>query len=141
MTALTEARKNVTILKEMISKLKSELGVTVERTSQLLNALIAKATLRERLKAKFDKGSGTLKAFMELIDGEMDDDLADSILLDDYDEMDEEYERIKVTQQLIRKSRTLDELLNDAEKDVLDKKEELEKSSEMVDRIVLLPFS
>ena len=119
----------------MISKLKAELGGTVKRTSELLNDLIAKATLLERLKAKFDKGSGTLRAFMELIDSEMEDDLADSMLLEDYDEMDEEYERIKVTQQLMRKSKTLDELLSDAEKEVEDTKADLAKSTEMVTKI------
>lgn len=139
MNALIQARANVTNLKEMISKLKAELGATVKRTSELLEELIAKATLRERLKAKFDKESGTLKAFMELIDNEMEDEFTDTILLDDYDELDEEYERIKVTQQLMRKSKTLDELLSDAEKEVEDTRKELEKSSEMV--ISCLPFS
>ena len=104
----------------------------MQQASELLNNLIAKATIRERLKAKLEKGSGTLRAFMELIDSEMDDNLADSVLLDDYDEMDEEYERIKVTQQLMRKSKPIDELLKDTEKEVEEREAELERSSEMV---------
>ena len=139
--ALVQARANVANLKEMIAQLRAELGGTVKQTSELLNNLVAKATLRERLKAKFDKGSGTLKAFMELIDSEMEDDLTDSVLLDDHDEMDEEYERIKVTQQLSRKSKTIEESLKDAEKEVVERKSDLERSSEMVGIFVLFSLS
>ena len=116
----------------MITKFKAELGGTVKKTSELLHKLIAKTTLRERLKAKFDKGSSTLRAFMALIDSEMDDTLTVSLLLDDYDEMDEEYERMKVTQQLLQKSKSLQELLEDTEKELEIRKAEYKKSTEMV---------
>ncbi len=132
LSALTRARTNVSELKETISKLKSELGVSSKKTEELLEALIAKATLRERLKAKLDIGSSSLKAFMALIDSEMEDDIVDSILIDDYDEMDEEYEKIKMTQQVSRKSKTFDELLKDAENDVETTKRELDKAIEKV---------
>ena len=132
MNALVEARANVTNLKEMITKFKAELVGTVKKTSELLHKLIAKTTLRERLKAKFDKGSSTLRAFMALIDSEMDDTLTVSLLLDDYDEMDEEYERMKVTQQLLKKSKSLQELLEDTEKELEIRKAEYKKSTEMV---------
>eukprot|EP00794_Sanderia_malayensis_P000407 gene407-1042_t len=133
LSGLSQARMNVSDLKETISKLKSELAVSTKTTGELLNALIAKATLRERLRAKLGIGSSSLKAFMALIDGEMEDETVDSILIDDYDEMDEEYEKIKLTQQVPRASKTFDELMKDAEDDVEVTKRELDKAISKVD--------
>ena len=100
----------------------------MKKTDELLKALIAKATLRERLKAKLDKGSSSLKAFMALIDSEMEDEVADSVLLDDYDEMDEEYERIKFSKQT-GKCKTLDESVKDAEIEIQETKADLDKAA------------
>ncbi len=58
--------------------------------------------------------------------------MVDSVLIDDYDEMDEEYEKIKLTQQVLRKSKTFDELLKDAEEEVQVTKQELDKALEKV---------
>ena len=128
LSALEHAKENVTTLKDTISQLKSDLSVSVKKTDELLKALIAMATLRERLKAKLDKGSSSLKAFMALIDSEMEDEVADSVLLDDYDEMDEEYERIKFSKQT-GKCKTLDESVKDAEIEIKETKADLDKAA------------
>ena len=132
LAALDQSRTNVAEMKDTISTLRHDLQRAVENTEGLLNNLVAKATLRERLKAKLDVGNSSLKAFMALIDSEMEDDETDSILLDDYDELDEEYEKIKSAQSGSRKVLTLDENIEQAEETLKIAREKFDKASAKV---------
>ena len=79
---------------------------------------------------------------MALIDSEMEDEVADSVLLDDYDEMDEEYERIKFSKQT-GKCKTLDESVKDAEIEIQETKADLDRAAVRVSlsyRFILFHF-
>ena len=132
MAALTRAKANLAELKDAISRLKTEHSAVAEKTGQLLESVIATVTLRERLKAKLGTGSSSLKAFMTLIENEMEEDSVDPFLLDEYDELDEEYERIKLNQRVSMKMKSFEELLKDAEKLVKDTKGDMNQAADEV---------
>ena len=62
------------MIKDVISQTKQQLSVATVKSDELLEALTAKATAMEKLKAKLGIGSATLSAFVALIDSEMEED-------------------------------------------------------------------
>ena len=62
------------VIKNVISETKKQLSVATAKSDELLEALTAKATVLEKLKAKLGIGSATLSAFVALIDSEIEED-------------------------------------------------------------------
>ena len=67
-------RQDSVVIKDVISETKTKLSVATVKSDELLEALTAKATALEKLKAKLGIGSATLSAFVALIDSEIEDD-------------------------------------------------------------------
>lgn len=67
-------RQDSVVIKDVISDTKKKLSVATVKSDELLEALTAKATALEKLKAKLGIGSATLSAFVALIDSEIEDD-------------------------------------------------------------------
>ena len=79
LATLEQTREDAVVIKDLISQTKQQLSVATVKSDELLEALTAKATVLEKLKAKLGIGSATLSAFVALIDSEIEED--DSALL------------------------------------------------------------
>ncbi|EDO44670.1 predicted protein, partial [Nematostella vectensis] len=105
--------------------------VATIKSDDLLKALTSKATVLEKLKAKLGIGSTTLSAFVALIDGEMDEEDADLLQVDEEDELDEEFEKIKMAKMKSRKLKVLEEMAL-AEQTLVEAKAQLKKAEDHV---------
>ena len=74
LATLEQTREDAVVIKDVISQTKQQLSVATVKSDELLEALTAKATAMEKLKAKLGIGSATLSAFVALIDSEMEED-------------------------------------------------------------------
>lgn len=74
LATLEQTREDAVVIKNVISETKKQLSVATAKSDELLEALTAKATVLEKLKAKLGIGSATLSAFVALIDSEIEED-------------------------------------------------------------------
>ena len=74
LSTLEQTREDAVLIKELISQTKQQLSAATFKSDELLEALTAKATVLEKLKAKLGIGSATLSAFVALIDSEIDEE-------------------------------------------------------------------
>lgn len=124
-------RQDSVVIKDVISETKTKLSVATVKSDELLEALTAKATALEKLKAKLGIGSATLSAFVALIDSEIEDDDLALLQDDEADELDEEFEKLKKTNIKSRQLKVL-EAISHAEDEVKETKVALKKSEEQV---------
>ncbi|CAH3196290.1 unnamed protein product, partial [Porites evermanni] len=131
LSTLEQTREDAVLIKELISQTKQQLSAATVKSDELLEALTAKATVLEKLKAKLGIGSATLSAFVALIDSEIDEE--DTALLqdDEADELDEEFEKLKNSNLKSRRLKVIEEIKL-AEGALEDSKKALKKCEEQV---------
>lgn len=111
--------------------MKAEFEEANLKTANLLKELTAKSTVVERLKAVLGIGSDTLRSFIAMIDNEIEDEDTFLLLDDEKDELDEEYERMKLAKLKSKKARTVEEItMAQREEEML--KVDLKKAEEQV---------
>lgn len=131
LATLEQTRQDALLIKDVISQTKQQLSTATVKSDELLEALTAKATALEKLKAKLGIGSATLSAFVALIDSEIDEE--DTALLqdDDSDELDEEFEKLRNSNIKSRRLKVMEEIQL-AEGALQDSKVALKKAQEQV---------